>query len=144
MNIQIKIWCIPVKYGNQKLNCTQSICLTAQVVACFDRKDQESPSQETSDFVSSTQVVAAALQLLPSLEESPAGVEGLRIFLLLTELLHVTQRFGNFEEYTELAHQTAAAIQRLSDGDMQVIGMAGGNTYAFEIICFIYLLWNCL
>lgn len=69
-----------------------------------------------------TKVVAAALQLLPSLGESPAGVEGLRIFLLLTELLHVTQRSEDFTQCTELTDKTAAAIQRLSDGDLQVIG----------------------
>lgn len=81
-------------------------------------------------------MVAAALQLLPSLGESPAGVEGLRIFLLLTELLHVTQRSEDFTQCTELTDKTAAAIQRLSDGDMQVIGTTRRSTSTFEIISF--------
>ncbi|XP_075898837.1 putative E3 ubiquitin-protein ligase HERC4 [Nelusetta ayraudi] len=69
-----------------------------------------------------SEVVAAALQVLHSLDESPAGVEGLRIFLLLTELLHVTQRSKDLTQWIELTDKTAAAIQRLSDRDKQVIG----------------------
>lgn len=68
--------------------------------------------------------MAAALQLLPSLDGNPAGVEGLRIFLLLTELLRVIQTFGEVTQQTELTDQIAAAIRRLSDGHMQVIGTA--------------------
>lgn len=80
-------------------------------------------------------MVAAALQLLPSLGESPAGVEGLRIFLLLTELLHVTQRSKVLKQQcTELTDKTAAAIQRLSDGDMQVIGTTRRSTSTFETV----------
>lgn len=79
-------------------------------------------------------MVAAALQLLPSLDESPAGVEGLRIFLLLTELLHVTQRSKDLTQCTELTDKTAAAIQRLSDGDMQVIGTTRRSTSTFETV----------
>lgn len=79
-------------------------------------------------------MVAAALQVLPSLDESPAGVEGLRIFLLLTELLHITQRSKDKAQCIELTDKTAAAIQRLSDGDMQVIGTTRRSTSTFEII----------
>ncbi|XP_068168480.1 probable E3 ubiquitin-protein ligase HERC3 isoform X2 [Antennarius striatus] len=61
------------------------------------------------------EVEDAVLLLLPSLVEKPVGVEGLRIFLLLSELLHVTQS-------EELAVNAAAAMQRLSTESLRVIG----------------------
>ncbi|XP_073327616.1 probable E3 ubiquitin-protein ligase HERC4 [Pagrus major] len=66
------------------------------------------------------EVGAAVLQLLPSLDEKPLGVEGLRIFLLLTELLHVIPRH-KWQQSTTLAVELAAAIQRLSAESCQVI-----------------------
>nr|XP_046250581.1 probable E3 ubiquitin-protein ligase HERC4 [Scatophagus argus] len=65
------------------------------------------------------EVQAAVLQLLPSLDEKPVGVEGLRIFLLLTELLHVIQKHTRHQS-TELAEKVATAIQRLSAESLQV------------------------
>ncbi|XP_068168691.1 probable E3 ubiquitin-protein ligase HERC3 isoform X4 [Antennarius striatus] len=68
----------------------------------------------TKDYIL-MEVEDAVLLLLPSLVEKPVGVEGLRIFLLLSELLHVTQS-------EELAVNAAAAMQRLSPESLQVIG----------------------
>ncbi|XP_049430285.1 probable E3 ubiquitin-protein ligase HERC3 [Epinephelus fuscoguttatus] len=65
------------------------------------------------------EVEAAVLHLLSSLDEKPVGVEGLRIFLLLNELLHVIQRR---KTSTELAEAIAAATQRLPAESLQVIG----------------------
>ncbi|KAM8750883.1 putative E3 ubiquitin-protein ligase HERC3 isoform 2-T2 [Acanthopagrus schlegelii] len=65
------------------------------------------------------EVEAAVLQLIPSLDEKPPGVEGLRIFLLLTELLHVIPRH-KYQQSTKLAVALAAAIQRLSAESCQV------------------------
>lgn len=69
----------------------------------------------------------AVLQLLPSLEEKPLAVEGLRIFLLLTELL--IQINNKSPQSTELAEKVAAAIQRLSDESRQVIGTVRENCF---------------
>lgn len=69
---------------------------------------------------SSQQVRDAVLHLLPSQDEKPPGVEGLRIFLLLSEL--VIQINKKSAQSTELAEKVAAAIQRLSDESRQVIG----------------------
>ncbi|XP_035520693.1 probable E3 ubiquitin-protein ligase HERC3 [Morone saxatilis] len=65
------------------------------------------------------EVEAAVLQLLPSLDEEPVGVEGLRVFPLLNELLHMIQRHNSWG--TELAETVAAAIQRLSAESLQVL-----------------------
>ncbi|XP_067444973.1 probable E3 ubiquitin-protein ligase HERC4 isoform X2 [Thunnus thynnus] len=65
-------------------------------------------------------VEAAITQLIPSLEENPVGVEGLRIYLLLIELLHVIQKH-NQQHSTNLAEALAAAIVRLSADNRQVI-----------------------
>lgn len=73
-------------------------------------------------MICSQQVEAAALHLFPSLDEEPVGVEGLRIFLLLNELLHVTQRHGRAPTSTKLAEAAAAAMKRLSAESLQVIG----------------------
>uniref|UniRef100_A0A3B4TDV0 Probable E3 ubiquitin-protein ligase HERC4 n=1 Tax=Seriola dumerili TaxID=41447 RepID=A0A3B4TDV0_SERDU len=68
-----------------------------------------------------TEVEAAVLQLLPSLDGNLVGVEGLRVFLLLNELLHVTQKHIQWPN-TDLAEAVAAAFQRLSAESLQVIG----------------------
>ncbi|XP_070686886.1 probable E3 ubiquitin-protein ligase HERC4 [Pempheris klunzingeri] len=68
------------------------------------------------------EVEAAVLHLLPSLNEKPAGVEALRIFLLLTELLHVIQKHKRPQMSAKLAEPFAAVIQRLPAESRQVIG----------------------
>ncbi|KAI3371674.1 hypothetical protein L3Q82_024235 [Scortum barcoo] len=65
------------------------------------------------------EVESAVLHLLPSLEKNPVGVEGLRIFLLLNELLHVIQKH---KHSTKLAEAVAAAVLNLSADSLQVIG----------------------
>lgn len=70
----------------------------------------------------SQQVQDAVLLLLPSLDEMPEGVEGLRIFLLLNELLHWIQRHGTRGTSTTLTEAVAAAAQRLSAESLQVLG----------------------
>ncbi|XP_053282794.1 probable E3 ubiquitin-protein ligase HERC3 isoform X1 [Pleuronectes platessa] len=67
-----------------------------------------------------SEVVAAVLKLLPSFED-PVGVEGLRIFLLLNDLLHVIQKLHR-PQSTELAQAVAAAVLKLSAENLQVIG----------------------
>ncbi|XP_078139122.1 putative E3 ubiquitin-protein ligase HERC3 [Centroberyx gerrardi] len=56
--------------------------------------------------------------LLPSLGENPIGVEGLRIYLLLTELLHVIQKQ---QQSTKLPEAVAAAMLRLPAASLQVL-----------------------
>nr|XP_040019735.1 probable E3 ubiquitin-protein ligase HERC4 isoform X1 [Gasterosteus aculeatus aculeatus] len=68
------------------------------------------------------EVQDAVLLLLPSLDEMPEGVEGLRIFLLLNELLHWIQRHGTRGTSTTLTEAVAAAAQRLSAESLQVLG----------------------
>ncbi|XP_075962648.1 putative E3 ubiquitin-protein ligase HERC4 [Anarhichas minor] len=68
------------------------------------------------------EVEAAVLLLLPSLDEMPVGVEGLRIHLLLNELLHVIQRHDLRRTSTTLAEAVAAAVQRLCAGSLRVLG----------------------
>ncbi|XP_062276832.1 probable E3 ubiquitin-protein ligase HERC4 [Scomber scombrus] len=65
-------------------------------------------------------VEAAVKQLLPSLYEKPVGVEGLRIYLLLIELLHVIQKHKR-QQGTHFAELVAAAVVRLSADSLQVI-----------------------
>ncbi|RVE72058.1 hypothetical protein OJAV_G00057890 [Oryzias javanicus] len=67
------------------------------------------------------EVEAALLNLLPLLDKNPAGVEGLRIYLLLNELLRATQK-QNQQQSTKLAEAFAAAVTRLSAKSLQVIG----------------------
>ncbi|XP_075962649.1 putative E3 ubiquitin-protein ligase HERC4 isoform X1 [Anarhichas minor] len=69
-----------------------------------------------------TEVEAAVLLLLPSLEKKPLGVEGLRIYLLLNELLHVIQSHEQRRTSTTLAKAVAAAVLNLSADSLQVIG----------------------
>ncbi|KAL7402723.1 hypothetical protein ABVT39_018937 [Epinephelus coioides] len=68
------------------------------------------------------EVEAAVLHLLPSLDKKPVSVEGLRILLLLNELLHVTQRHKRHQTSTKLAEAVAAAVLNLSADSLQVIG----------------------
>ncbi|KAM9351921.1 putative E3 ubiquitin-protein ligase HERC4 [Symphorus nematophorus] len=68
------------------------------------------------------EVEAAVLHLLPSLDRRPVGVEGLRIHLLLNELLHVIHRHRRQHTSTKLAEVVAAAVLSLSDDCLQVIG----------------------
>nr|XP_020460096.1 probable E3 ubiquitin-protein ligase HERC4 [Monopterus albus]XP_020460097.1 probable E3 ubiquitin-protein ligase HERC4 [Monopterus albus] len=67
------------------------------------------------------EVEAAVLKLLPSLVATPVGVEGLRVYLLLSELLHVVQKHKR-QQNTKLAEAVAAAILSLSEESLQVIG----------------------
>ena len=67
------------------------------------------------------QVETAVMHLLPSLDKKPVGVEGLRIYLLLIELLHVIQKHKR-QQSTHLAEAVAAAVVRLSADSLQVIG----------------------
>lgn len=60
--------------------------------------------------------------LLPSLDEKPLGVEGLRIYTLLHELLHVIHKHRR-QQSGELAETLAAAVLRLSADSQQVLGM---------------------
>ncbi|XP_056137440.1 probable E3 ubiquitin-protein ligase HERC3 isoform X2 [Lampris incognitus] len=61
-------------------------------------------------------------KLLPSLGEKPAGVEGLRVYLLLMELLWVLQKHEHHQS-TELSAAVAAAIVRLPKDSLQVLGV---------------------
>ncbi|XP_041853876.1 probable E3 ubiquitin-protein ligase HERC4 [Melanotaenia boesemani] len=67
------------------------------------------------------EVEAALLHLLPRLHKNPVGVEGLRIYLLLNELLHVIQKHTR-QQNTELAEAVAAAVTDLSANNLQLIG----------------------
>ncbi|XP_071401090.1 probable E3 ubiquitin-protein ligase HERC3 [Centroberyx affinis] len=58
--------------------------------------------------------------LLPSLGENPIGVEGLRIYLLLTELLHMIQTH-KLQQSTKLPEAVAAAMLRLPAASLQVL-----------------------
>lgn len=61
------------------------------------------------------------LRLLPSLDQKPVGVEGLRIYLLLNELLHAIQK-QTWQQSTELAEAVAGAVARLSNESLKIIG----------------------
>ncbi|KAM9365376.1 E3 ISG15--protein ligase HERC5-like [Pholidichthys leucotaenia] len=67
------------------------------------------------------EVKAAVLHLLPSLNKNPVGVEGLRIYLLLSELLHVMQKH-TADESTKLEQAVATAVTNLSTQSLQTIG----------------------
>ncbi|CAK6973243.1 uncharacterized protein LOC128359488 [Scomber scombrus] len=67
------------------------------------------------------EVETAVMHLLPTLDKNPVGVEGLRIYLLLIELLHVIQKHKR-QQSTNLAEAVAAAVVRLSADSLQVIG----------------------
>ncbi|XP_037538558.1 probable E3 ubiquitin-protein ligase HERC4 [Nematolebias whitei] len=64
---------------------------------------------------------AAVLHLLPLLDRNPVGVESLRVFLLLNELLHVRQKHTK-QRNTKLAEALAAAVTSLSLQSLQVLG----------------------
>uniref|UniRef100_A0A3B3Z1X6 HECT domain-containing protein n=1 Tax=Poecilia mexicana TaxID=48701 RepID=A0A3B3Z1X6_9TELE len=66
------------------------------------------------------QVEKAVLLLLPRLDNRPVGVEGLRVFLVLTELLHVTQKYLSLS--LKLAEEITAAFQKLSPESLRIIG----------------------
>ncbi|XP_029986375.1 probable E3 ubiquitin-protein ligase HERC3 [Sphaeramia orbicularis] len=66
-----------------------------------------------------TQVEATIIHLLPTLNPAPVGVEGLRIYLLLNELLHVVQEH---KQSSKLAEAVAAAVHRLSADSLRVLG----------------------
>jgi len=66
------------------------------------------------------QVEAALLQMLSALDEMPMGVEGLRVFLLLNELLRAIQS-------KELAEAVATAVRRLCADSLHVLGTMGGS-----------------
>ena len=59
--------------------------------------------------------------MLPLLDTNPVGVEGLRIYVLLNELLHVIQKHTR-QQNTKLAEAVAAAITNLPAKSLQVIG----------------------
>nr|XP_046250580.1 probable E3 ubiquitin-protein ligase HERC4 [Scatophagus argus] len=69
-----------------------------------------------------TEVETAVLHLLPSLDKKPVGVEGLRIYPLLNELLHVIQRQKRQQMSTKLAEAVASAVLSLSVDSLKVIG----------------------
>ncbi|XP_024138388.1 probable E3 ubiquitin-protein ligase HERC4 [Oryzias melastigma] len=66
-----------------------------------------------------SEVEKAVMEMLPSLHENPAGVEGLRVFLILNELLYAMQRSGRVWS-VEIAVKVAAAVQSLSTENLQV------------------------
>ncbi|XP_070686885.1 probable E3 ubiquitin-protein ligase HERC4 [Pempheris klunzingeri] len=68
------------------------------------------------------EVEDAVLHLLPSLDKKPVGVEGLRIFLLLNELLHVIQKHKQRRTSTKLAEAVAAVVLSLSTDSLKIIG----------------------
>ncbi|XP_072241436.1 probable E3 ubiquitin-protein ligase HERC3 [Leuresthes tenuis] len=74
---------------------------------------------KTDDVMS--EVEDAVMQLLPSLDKEPVGVEGLRVFLILNELLRVMQKHRR-QQSTKLAAEVAAAVQKLSAKSLQIIG----------------------
>ncbi|XP_053740928.1 probable E3 ubiquitin-protein ligase HERC4 isoform X2 [Synchiropus splendidus] len=65
-----------------------------------------------------TEVEAAVAQLLPGLPHRPASVEGLRIYLLLMELLHVLQQQS---QRTPLGDTLACSLARLSGESLELI-----------------------
>ncbi|XP_042079391.1 probable E3 ubiquitin-protein ligase HERC3, partial [Haplochromis burtoni] len=64
----------------------------------------------------------AVLQLLPSVDMNPVGVEGLRIFLLLNELLHACIEKCRWQQSKRLADAVAATMQRLPNESVQILG----------------------
>ncbi|XP_060933111.1 probable E3 ubiquitin-protein ligase HERC4 isoform X2 [Limanda limanda] len=81
------------------------------------------------------EVAAAVLKLLPSFVD-PVGVEGLRIFLLLNDLLHVIQKLHR-PQSTELAQAVAAAVLKLSAENLQVIGNWWTTLSASKISAYV-------
>lgn len=94
-------------------------------------------------FFSNWQVEAAVQHLLPSLDRNPVGVEGLRIHLLLMELLYVIQRHKQQQTSTKLAEAVAAAVLRLSDDSLQVIGTGSFKCcIIFNSVFFFFLYYG--
>ncbi|XP_029010160.1 probable E3 ubiquitin-protein ligase HERC3 isoform X2 [Betta splendens] len=63
----------------------------------------------------------AVVELLRSLDKKPVGVEGLRIYLLVNELMHVIQEH-KLHPCVELAAAAAGAMQRLGGQGLQTLG----------------------
>ncbi|KAM9351918.1 putative E3 ubiquitin-protein ligase HERC3 [Symphorus nematophorus] len=115
-------------------NCSFATCMSIQCFLDKDKHFQTSPKYSGLDLSLAqaafdklarkdgvlAEIEAAVLKTFPSLVEKPVGVEGLRIFLLLNELLHVMQTHRG-QQSSELAEKTAAAIQRLSAESLQVV-----------------------
>ncbi|KAM4572310.1 putative E3 ubiquitin-protein ligase HERC4 [Odontesthes bonariensis] len=74
---------------------------------------------KTDDVMS--EVEDAVQQMLPSLDKEPVGVEGLRVFLILNELLRVMQKHKR-QQSTKLAVDVATAVQKLSAESLQILG----------------------
>lgn len=68
-----------------------------------------------------SKVEKAVLHFLLFLDKKPVGVEGLRIYLLLNELLYAIQKRTR-QQNTKLAEAVAAAVTGLSRESLQVIG----------------------
>ncbi|XP_075998044.1 putative E3 ubiquitin-protein ligase HERC3 [Genypterus blacodes] len=66
------------------------------------------------------EVVDAVMLLLPSLDKKLMNVEGLRIYLILIELLQTIQRHKQHQS-TEFAEAVAAAVLRLSTDSLQIL-----------------------
>ncbi|XP_041852105.1 probable E3 ubiquitin-protein ligase HERC3 [Melanotaenia boesemani] len=66
------------------------------------------------------EVEAAVVQLLSSLDKRPVGVEGLRVFLILNELLCVMQK--ERKQSTKLVEEIAATVQKLPAESLQTLG----------------------
>ncbi|RVE72057.1 hypothetical protein OJAV_G00057880 [Oryzias javanicus] len=66
-----------------------------------------------------SEVEKAVMKMLPSLHKNPAGVEGLRVFLILNELLYAIQRSRRMWS-VEIATKVAAAVQSLSTENLQI------------------------
>uniref|UniRef100_A0A0S7EIK1 HERC3 n=1 Tax=Poeciliopsis prolifica TaxID=188132 RepID=A0A0S7EIK1_9TELE len=67
------------------------------------------------------EVEAAVLRLLPLLDKNPVGVESLRIYLLLNELLHVIQKYRK-QQRSRLPERVATAVTSLSRESLKVLG----------------------
>ncbi|XP_015258098.1 PREDICTED: probable E3 ubiquitin-protein ligase HERC3 [Cyprinodon variegatus] len=68
------------------------------------------------------EVENAVLMLLPSLNNKPVGVEGLRVFLVLNELLHAIQKKYGPQSF-KLFGEVVAAFQKLPPESLQIIGV---------------------
>ncbi len=77
-------------------------------------------------FVS--QVVKVVEQMLPSLNPNPTGVESLRVYLLLPELIRRLKK----QQRTELTEALASKILQLDPDSRTVLGKAGRT---FQSLC---------
>ncbi|XP_029010158.1 probable E3 ubiquitin-protein ligase HERC4 isoform X2 [Betta splendens] len=85
-----------------------------------------------------TEVEEAVLLLLQSLNTKPLAVEGLRLHLLLTELLHVIQKHGR-RHSERLPEALAAAVLRLPAGSLQVLGEWWASLPASTMVSYVRL-----